>query len=78
MALARQCGWLGGLIGITESTPVPSTMELLGDRNWWMPRWLDRILPHLDVERHRADPAARVEVADASEPEPERVLAGTL
>jgi RND superfamily putative drug exporter len=24
---------------------VPATMELLGDRNWWLPRWLDRILP---------------------------------
>ena len=30
---------------------VPATMELLGARNWWLPRWLDRILPHLDVER---------------------------
>jgi len=29
---------------------VPSTMELLGDANWWLPSWLDRILPHLDVE----------------------------
>jgi RND superfamily putative drug exporter len=29
---------------------VPATMELLGDRNWWLPRWLDRLLPHLDVE----------------------------
>jgi RND superfamily putative drug exporter len=31
---------------------VPSTMELLGDANWWLPNWLDRILPHLDVEGH--------------------------
>ncbi len=29
---------------------VPATMELLGDRNWWMPRWLDRLLPTLHVE----------------------------
>ena len=29
---------------------VPATMELLGDRNWWMPRWLGRILPKIDVE----------------------------
>ncbi|HEY8544189.1 MAG TPA: MMPL family transporter [Acidimicrobiales bacterium] len=29
---------------------VPSTMELLGDRNWWLPRWLDRLLPDLDIE----------------------------
>jgi len=26
---------------------VPSTMFLLGKRNWWLPRWLDRALPHL-------------------------------
>jgi RND superfamily putative drug exporter len=31
---------------------VPSTMELLGDRNWWLPRWLDRLLPHVHVESH--------------------------
>ena len=29
---------------------VPATMELLGDRNWWFPRWLDRIIPRLHVE----------------------------
>ena len=29
---------------------VPATMELLGDRNWWIPAWLDRILPRIDVE----------------------------
>jgi RND superfamily putative drug exporter len=31
---------------------VPATMELLGDRNWWIPKWLDRILPKIDVEGH--------------------------
>jgi RND superfamily putative drug exporter len=29
---------------------VPATMELLGDKNWWLPKWLDRILPNIDVE----------------------------
>ena len=29
---------------------VPSTMELLGTRNWWLPAWLDRIIPNLRVE----------------------------
>ncbi len=29
---------------------VPATMELLGDRNWWLPRWLDRILPNVNIE----------------------------
>jgi RND superfamily putative drug exporter len=29
---------------------VPATMELLGERNWWLPRWLDRILPRVHIE----------------------------
>jgi putative drug exporter of the RND superfamily len=29
---------------------VPATMELLGARNWWMPRWLDRFVPRLSAE----------------------------
>jgi RND superfamily putative drug exporter len=29
---------------------VPATMELLGDRNWWLPHWLDRLLPVVHVE----------------------------
>jgi RND superfamily putative drug exporter len=35
---------------------VPATMELLGDRNWWLPRWLDRILPKVNVEGHADAP----------------------
>jgi RND superfamily putative drug exporter len=29
---------------------VPATMELLGSKNWWVPKWLDRILPHIGFE----------------------------
>ena len=36
---------------------VPATMELLGDRNWWLPGWLDRILPNIDVEGHSIEAA---------------------
>ena len=36
---------------------VPATMELLGDRNWWLPSWLDRLLPRINVDGH-ADPEA--------------------
>ena len=35
---------------IVRMVLVPATMELLGDRNWWFPHWLDRITPHLQVE----------------------------
>jgi putative drug exporter of the RND superfamily len=37
---------------------VPATMELLGDRNWWLPRWLDRLLPHLEIDRPLETPAS--------------------
>jgi RND superfamily putative drug exporter len=40
---------------------VPATMELLGDANWWFPRWLDKLVPELGVE------------VEFEEPEPERV-----
>jgi putative drug exporter of the RND superfamily len=30
---------------------VPAVMQLLGSRNWWIPNWLERFLPRLDVER---------------------------
>jgi putative drug exporter of the RND superfamily len=29
---------------------MPGILELTGERNWYMPRWLDRALPDLKVE----------------------------
>jgi len=29
---------------------VPATMELLGEWNWWFPKWLDRSVPHVNIE----------------------------
>jgi RND superfamily putative drug exporter len=40
---------------------VPATMELLGDANWWLPRWLDRILPKISVEGHAMEKPVEVE-----------------
>ena len=40
---------------IVRMVLVPATMELLGSRNWWIPKWLDRILPKIDVEGHHHD-----------------------
>jgi RND superfamily putative drug exporter len=39
---------------VVRSVLVPSTMKLLGDRNWYLPRWL-QWLPKLDVEGHREE-----------------------
>ncbi len=36
---------------IVRMVLVPAVMQLLGKRNWWIPDWLERILPRLDVER---------------------------
>ncbi|MGD9796599.1 MAG: MMPL family transporter [Acidimicrobiia bacterium] len=44
---------------------VPATMELLGDRNWWLPRWLDRLLPRIDVEGHAPPEAIDAEAEPA-------------
>lgn len=35
---------------IVRMTIVPAVMYLLGGKAWWLPRWLDRILPDVDVE----------------------------
>jgi RND superfamily putative drug exporter len=36
---------------------VPAAMKLLGDWNWWMPSWLDRVLPNLNFEDRHPEPA---------------------
>jgi putative drug exporter of the RND superfamily len=28
----------------------PAVMQILGERNWWLPRWLDRVLPRAELE----------------------------
>ncbi len=50
---------------------VPATMSLLGERNWWLPAWLDRVLPKLQVEAPEPAPAvAPAGVVDGRELEP--------
>ncbi|PRY67693.1 RND superfamily putative drug exporter [Glaciihabitans tibetensis] len=50
---------------------IPAVMHLLGDAAWWIPKWLDRILPNVDVEgaslerTHPVAPAAVPEVVTA-------------
>jgi len=39
---------------------VPATMELLGARNWWIPKWLDRVLPRINVEGRSAQSEKQV------------------
>ncbi len=44
---------------------VPATMDLAGRANWWMPRWLDRILPRLGPESTEPPGASDPTTGDA-------------
>ena len=57
---------------IVRMVLVPATMELLGDRNWWLPRWLDRLLPHVDVEGEQAIVVAEPRSPDLAAPDGDR------
>ena len=61
-------------------TLTPAVMHLLGDRAWYIPRWLDRLLPDLDVEgvklAERLESGALGGAPTASEPR-RRPSAGT-
>jgi putative drug exporter of the RND superfamily len=40
---------------VVRMTIVPAVLALLGKSAWWQPRWLDRVLPHLDIEGQTLD-----------------------
>jgi len=49
IALALAVGILADAF-LVRMTLVPAVMSLLGDKAWWLPTWLDRRLPRLDIE----------------------------
>ncbi|HEY2687745.1 MAG TPA: MMPL family transporter [Streptosporangiaceae bacterium] len=55
---------------IIRTALVPALMHLTGNANWWLPRWLDRLIPHLNVEgaHHPAPAPARPRTAGATVP----------
>ncbi|CAL9508970.1 Membrane protein YdfJ [Streptomyces sp. enrichment culture] len=60
---------------VVRMTIVPAVMGLLGERAWWMPKWLDRILPNVDVEgetleKYLESTGKGRQDATAKEPEP--------
>jgi putative drug exporter of the RND superfamily len=58
---------------VVRMTIVPAVMTLLGRAAWWLPRWLDRLLPNVDVEgeklRHQLDEPTETKPS-APEPQP--------
>ncbi|MFD4960545.1 MMPL family transporter [Microbacterium sp. NPDC058389] len=59
---------------LVRMTLVPAVMALLGAKAWWMPRWLDRILPHFDIEGEAVE--RELSLADWPEPGTTAVVVG--
>ncbi|WP_395691330.1 MMPL family transporter [Nocardioides sp.] len=47
---------------------VPATMALLGRANWWLPAWLDRVLPHLSIEKRATEESDEPDLSPAAMP----------
>jgi putative drug exporter of the RND superfamily len=50
---------------IVRMTLVPAWLTLLGERSWWIPRWLDRTLPNITIEPPHDRPQPAPEPAEA-------------
>lgn len=62
---------------VVRMTLVPAVMHLLGEKAWWLPKWLDRILPCLDIEGESL--ARQIKLVDWPEPgDPGVILAAGL
>jgi len=46
---------------IVRMVVSPALMALLGDKAWWIPKWLDRVLPNVSLEGGHEDRAGKVE-----------------
>lgn len=55
-------------------TFVPAAMFLMGRGNWWWPRWLDKVIPHLDVEGTSLEDDGEVPALDREERQSEHAL----
>ena len=63
---------------ILRTLLVPALMHLSGRANWWLPGWLDRILPHLSIEPAAEPPAPSPVPAPARQADPQPALGDQL
>ena len=72
--ISKEFGLLLAVAILTDAllirmTLVPAFLTLLGEKAWYMPRWLDRILPNITIEPpHEREPAAAARPAEATGP----------
>ncbi|MFJ1824814.1 MMPL family transporter [Streptomyces sp. NPDC088178] len=55
---------------VVRMTVVPAVLALLGDRAWWLPRRLGKLLPQVDVEGEKLDQGGAAAPAPTAEPAP--------
>ncbi|MGK2887962.1 MAG: MMPL family transporter [Rhodococcus sp. (in: high G+C Gram-positive bacteria)] len=58
---------------IVRMVIIPSVMALLGDKAWWLPKWIDRILPDVDIEGAKLQKATPKGEPDADPAQPATV-----
>ena len=72
--ISKEFGLLLAVAILTDAllirmTLVPAFLTLLGEKAWYMPRWLDRILPNITIEPpHDREPATAARPAEATGP----------
>ena len=54
---------------LVRMTLVPAVMAVFGDKAWWLPRWLDRLVPTLDVEGDKLITSLRAKDQQDTKPE---------
>ena len=47
---------------------VPSLMTIFGKANWWLPGWMERLMPHISIESEQDIEAGDTEIVDINEP----------
>ena len=71
--VAKEFGLLLAVAILTDAlvvrmTLVPAFLTLMGEKSWYMPRWLDRLLPNITVESpHDADAPRGIDVERPAE-----------
>ncbi|MGW1410345.1 MMPL family transporter [Streptomyces sp. NPDC002403] len=58
---------------VVRMTVVPAVLALLGDRAWWLPKWLAKVLPQVDVEGEKLNRGGPAVPAPTDEPAPDPV-----
>ena len=74
--VAKEFGLLLAVAILTDAlvvrmTLVPAFFTLLQEKTWYMPRWLDRLLPNITIEPPHDSEAAAAALAGADAPDPE-------